>query len=244
MHFKNALSRVKKYFQKIYNKICGKGYYYCPFCGKVTEFIDAGIPLRPNAACGNCYSLERHRFLYYIYLEFLNKKRTESLNILHTAPEKCFAGILSGRSDINYVPIDLEPDNYNFVKCKKEDVTNLSFPDNSFDIVLSNHVMEHIEDENRFLSELLRVLKPGGVIYLTFPLDFNRAETFEDKNIKTPEERLKYYGQDDHVRLYGRDILDKLKSKYGAEIKFAEDIKINLKKQRIPKREFVAIIRK
>lgn len=252
MHNKVSMSLFDKLIYKIRNRnrnIASREYYYCPFCGKVTKFIDAGVPPRPNAACSVCCSLERHRFLFYVYQEFLNRKNAPGplnpLNILHTAPEKCFCEIFSKRNDINYMPIDLEPDNWDFVKCKKEDVTNLTFADNSFDIVLSNHVMEHIEDENRFLSELLRVLKPNGVIYLTFPLDFTRAETFEDKNINTPEDRLKYYGQADHVRIYGRDILDKLKHNYGAEIKFAEDVEIkHLKKLKIPKREFVVIIRK
>ena len=132
-------------------------------------------------------------------------------------------------SNIEYIPIDIEPSRYDYVNCLKEDVTELSFKDNSFDYIISNHVMEHIKDEQKFLSELLRVLKPSGKICLMFPICIGLDKTFEDDNIVSPGDRLKYYGQADHVRKYGMDVIDRLKKDYNAEVVYSGDFK-NLKK--------------
>ncbi len=254
-------------FLYILKEIFRGKFRYCPFCNAVRKFIDAGEPVRHSVVCEVCNSFERHRFLYHVYQSFLcpekfflknknisllktsinntNNPNTK-INILHTAPEKCLSELILGHKSINYFPVDLEPEKFDFLDCKKEDVTSLGFEDNFFDVVLSNHVMEHIEDEEKFLSELLRVLKPDGTIFLTFPLDFNRDKTFEDENIKTPKDKLKFYGQEDHVRIYGRDILDKLKKRHGAVVLRACDLKIKGGKvfQKIPPGEFVVIIKK
>lgn len=146
---------------------------------------------------------------------------------------------------IDYTPVDLQPEYYNFLNCKKEDVTNLSFPNDTFDFVLSNHVIEHIKEEEKYLSEILRVLKPGGKIYLTMPIDFKRDETFENDNIKTPDERLRYYGQKDHQRIYGKSIIKKLEEKYGAKYITVKNSKIkDLDKQKINEDDFIFILTK
>jgi SAM-dependent methyltransferase len=198
---------------------------YCPFCDKYLVFTDFGANKRKNVRCPQCLSLERHRFLYRVYLKyFLNSQH--KIKILHTAPEKCICNAILKNKSIEYIPIDLDPPRYKFVKCKKEDVTNLSFADNTFDIILSNHIMEHLEDDNKFLQECLRVLKPQGKLFLTFPI-FPIQKTFEDKNIKTREEREKAYGQGDHLRLYGADVVERLKRDYGAKVILGKDIVSN-----------------
>lgn len=108
--------------------------------------------------------------------------------------------------------------------------------------------MEHIMDESKFLTELLRVLKPGGLFLLNFPVYMGLEKTFQDNSITSPEEREKYYGQHDHVRAYGRDIFSRLKAQYNAEVIFAKDCfsKRRLAKMRITNEmtDFCVIIRK
>ncbi len=94
----------------------------------------------------------------------------------------------------------------------KADICNLPFDSNAFDIILCNHVLEHIPEDHKALQELYRVMKPGGWGIFQVPQDLNREKTFEDPSITDKEERRKVFGQYDHVRIYGRDYFDILKA--------------------------------
>ena len=94
----------------------------------------------------------------------------------------------------------------------KADICNLPFKDNSFDVVFCNHVLEHISDDTKAMKELYRVMKPKGWGIFQVPQDLSRAITFTDDTITNPKERAKIFGQYDHVRIYGRDYFDKLRS--------------------------------
>jgi len=94
----------------------------------------------------------------------------------------------------------------------KADICNLPFLDNSYDVILCNHVLEHIPDDTKAMEELFRILKPGGWGILQIPQDLNRPFTFEDNSITDKKERAKIFGQYDHVRIYGRDYFDKLRT--------------------------------
>jgi ubiquinone/menaquinone biosynthesis C-methylase UbiE len=94
----------------------------------------------------------------------------------------------------------------------KADICNLPFEDNQYDVILCNHVLEHISDDTKAMQELFRVLKPGGMAILQIPQDLNREQTFADDTITDQKERAKLFGQYDHVRVYGRDYFDKLRS--------------------------------
>jgi len=94
----------------------------------------------------------------------------------------------------------------------KADICNLPFENHSFDTILCNHVLEHIPDDTKAMKELFRILKPGGMAILQIPQDLERAVTFEDDTITDEKERTKIFGQYDHVRVYGRDYFDKLRS--------------------------------
>jgi ubiquinone/menaquinone biosynthesis C-methylase UbiE len=85
------------------------------------------------------------------------------------------------------------------------DLHNAPFEDNSFDVVFCNHVLEHVEDDKQCMSELYRVMKPGGFGIFQVPIDYTREKTYEDKSITSPEDREKHFWQKDHVRLYGLD---------------------------------------
>ena len=185
---------------------------YCPFCNKKFWFKPFGITKRLDAQCPICNSLERHRFLYYIYKLFIPKNK--NIKLLHMAPEKAISNMFLNKKNVDYICIDLYPENFpHLPNCLKMNVLDLKFPDNTFDFVISNHVIEHIENEEKFIEEITRVLKPDGKAIISAPCDYNLKETFEDYTITSPEERLKAFGQEDHVRKYGTDIFDRI-SKY------------------------------
>ena len=189
--------------------------YYCPFCDKELYFFDFGKKTRPNVKCSVCGSLERHRFLYFIYKEIIKRNQDKHLTILHTAPEKCIYNFLKEQSNIEYTTIDINPEKYTFANnCLKMDILDLKFPPETFDYIFTNHVIEHIPDESGFFRECFKVLKPNGKIILTAPYFEDLEKTLEDPAINTDEKRLKYYGQKDHVRKYGKDIFDRFKQ-YG-----------------------------
>ena len=194
----NWKRQIKKYLASF----CGLN--YCPFCDSFVKFRPFGKDLRPRAECPFCGSLERHRFLLAVYRKMvLNSEKP--LRLLHTAPETMFAKLFQKEDQIAYTSIDLFPEMFPEVSCIKADVTKLPFEDGTFDVIISNHVLEHIPEEQKCLAEFQRVLAPQGRAFLTFPVDLNLPETLEDPAIQTSEERLKYYGQADHVRLYGQD---------------------------------------
>lgn len=188
----------------------------CSICNsKFKEFGTFGLVPRKNARCHICGSLERHRLLWKYFIEktdLFNKE--DKIRLLHFAPEKVFYDIFSKNQNIEYYPCDLSPENYRYngnVKVKKADITDIPFEENYFDVIICSHVLEHIPDDLLAMSELLRVLKKEGWSILQVPIDYNKETTYEDFSITTPEDREKAFGQNDHVRWYGRDYKDRLK---------------------------------
>lgn len=184
----------------------------CPCCAwKGKKFLPNGVDVRMNARCPKCDSLERHR-LYYLYLK-KNIPTDRQLKVLHFAPERILTKLFKSYRNISYLSADIDPQK---AMCR-EDITDISFPENSFDIIFCSHVLEHIEDDQKAMRELARVLKPDGFAVLLVPIKdiFNgrRIETtYEDFTIKDPHEREKAFGQKDHVRVYGRDFKDRLET--------------------------------
>jgi SAM-dependent methyltransferase len=160
---------------------------------------------RKNCICPVCCSVDRNRFVYWVLQNKTDIFSGGGQKILHFAPEKQIYDILKKQKDTAYYPCDLFPKNGMI----KVDATDIPFKDDVFDFVIINHVMEHIPDELRALRELYRVLKPSGTVVLSVPICCDLEETFEDSSIVTPEDRDKYYGQKDHVRLYGRDYIQR-----------------------------------
>lgn len=185
---------------------------YCPICGIENDFLSYGYVPRPNAKCPKCGSLERHRFVYFLYsILFLKSSKTQ--RVLHFAPEKCISGLFLENPLVEYVPADLNPERYDFLKnVLKLDACNIDMPDCSFDVVLANHLMEHLPDDKKFIRECLRVLKPSGILIFTVPFDSSRDETYEDPSIDTAEGRRLHFLQEDHLRLYGNDVIKRFES--------------------------------
>jgi SAM-dependent methyltransferase len=164
---------------------------------------------RNNVLSPSTLSLERHRLLW-LYLQnetdfFTGKDKKK---VLHFAPEQEFYKRFKKQSNIEYTTTDL----LSPLADVKADICNLPFEDNHYDIIFCNHVLEHIPDDTKAMQELYRVLKPGGMGIFQIPQDFSRAVTFSDDSITDQKERAKIFGQYDHVRVYGRDYFDKLRS--------------------------------
>jgi len=166
-----------------------------------------GVVKRPNARCPSCGSLERQR-LIALYLERRTSFFTDPLKVLHFAPEPAFHEKFKSLSNLDYISADLISSR----AMVKVDITDIPYEEHSFDVILCSHVLEHVQDDRKAMQELYRVLKPGGWALLQIPIQSSREKTYEDPSIVTPEERLKHFGQKDHVRIYGEDYKDRLAS--------------------------------
>jgi ubiquinone/menaquinone biosynthesis C-methylase UbiE len=123
------------------------------------------------------------------------------LSVLHIAPEQCFIHRFKQQKNLEYLTGDLESP----IADLHFDLHDIPLEDNRFDVVFCNHVMEHVDDPIQCMKELFRVMKSGAWAIMQVPQDMNRAETYEDSSIVTPEAREKHYWQKDHLRLFGRD---------------------------------------
>ena len=144
----------------------------------------------------------------WLYLERKTNLLVDHLRVLHFAPERIFEKWLGSQPNLEYVSTDLERARATV----KADITNLPFPDDSFDVILCSHVLEHVVDDRKAMRELYRVLRPGGWALVLVPIDFSRSETFEDRTIVAPADRERLFGQADHVRAYGRDFTTRLEN--------------------------------
>jgi SAM-dependent methyltransferase len=164
---------------------------------------------RENALSPSTLSLERHRLMWLFLRDettfFTSEKK---LKTLHIAPEQCFLDIFRKQKNLEYTTSDLESP----IADVKADICDLPFKNNSFDVVFCNHVLEHITDDKKAMQELFRVLKRGGFGIFQIPQDLSRETTFEDNSVTDKKERTKIFGQYDHVRIYGRDYFNKLRS--------------------------------
>ncbi|GAB3171272.1 class I SAM-dependent methyltransferase [Telluribacter humicola] len=173
----------------------------CPVCDhQYREFLPYGRSGRDNALCPNCLALERHR-LMYLYLKRKTNFFRDNLKVLHVAPEYCFINRFESMKNLDYITADIESP----LAKVKMDIHSIPFEANTFDVAICNHVMEHVDDYVRAMSELHRVLRPGGWAIIQSPQDFSRATTYEDPSITDPREREKHFWQNDHLRLFGRD---------------------------------------
>lgn len=176
----------------------------CPICGNgVRSFLPFGMVERPNAQCPVCKSLERHRLVWLYFREKTNLF-SANLKMLHVAPESQISERLRNLPNIDYVSADLNLRS----AMVQMDITDIHFPDSSFDVIYASHVLEHIQDDMKAMRELHRVLSPQGWAILQVPILAER--TFEDPTVTSPEERERLFGQNDHVRIYGPDYRDRL----------------------------------
>lgn len=162
---------------------------------------------RNNVLSPSTLSLERHRLLW-LYLKNETDFFTAPKKVLHFAPEQAFYQLFRNQKNLDYTTTDL----FSPLADVKADICDLPFPDNTYDVILCNHVLEHIADDTKAMQELYRVLKPGGMGIFQIPQDLARAVTFSDDTITDASQRALIFGQYDHVRIYGRDYFEKLRS--------------------------------
>lgn len=155
--------------------------------------------------CPCCDSLDRHRMLW-LYLHNRTSIFRDRLKVLHFAPEPAIQKRLRASPNLEYTSADLDSP----LAMVSLDITDMPYAENTFDVVLCSHVLEHILDDRKAMSELYRILRPEGWALLLVPFDAARSETFEDPNVVDPKERERLFGQFDHVRVYGRDFKDRL----------------------------------
>lgn len=153
-----------------------------------------------NFGCVFCdsHDRERHLFMYFDRLGLWDN--IQGGGVLHFAPEKNLSARISSCQPHTHVLADASPSD---ARIERIDATAIPFPDNSFDVVIANHVLEHIPDYRKALSEFFRVLKPGGIAILQTPYSKLLEENFEDRGIASDAMRLFFHGQEDHVRTFG-----------------------------------------
>lgn len=180
---------------------------YCPCCdGHFRRFLPYGFKaIRQNALCPRCGAGERHRLMWLYFQNRTNLFR-DKLKVLHFAPEAIIEQKLRTYPNLDYTSADLNPRSAMVTM----DITDIPYEEHTIDVILCSHVLEHIPDDRMAMSELYRVLKPGGWAILLVPLDPMRANTFEDPSTVDPQERYHLFGQIDHVRVYGRDYTTRL----------------------------------
>jgi len=168
------------------------------------KIIGAG---RRNTLCPVCFSSDRTRLLYWFLSEKI-KVFGHPLYLLHVAPELPLRKIFEQDKVLDYLTADLMQEDV----MVKMDLTDIQYPDATFDAILCNHVLEHIPDDRRAMKELYRVLKPGSWAILQVPISAVLDQTFEDPAVVKPKDRENVFGQLDHVRIYGADYTHRLKS--------------------------------
>lgn len=219
-------SRIYRFILISFGAFLNFGSYYCCYCEKRSPFFlsykggSSNLPALMKVlditgsdvnhhSCPKCQSHDRERHLK-LYFDGLGlKKLVTNSRVLHFAPERWFSKYIQEATPSYYVKADLHPASADI---RHVDVLAMDFEDQSFDLVIANHVLEHVIDDAKALTELNRVLRPGGFAVLQTPYSEVLLQKFEDKGIEDHRARLQAYGQEDHLRLYGRDIFGYIES--------------------------------
>lgn len=197
--FKLVPRRIKR-MRMLLRSIDTLGPRVCPICGYEGKFFFFGTPVRQDAQCARCDSLERHRLFW---LWFKQNKHFLPGPLIHFAPERCLE--LRLRSTVSeYQTADLY---------QRADLTlnieQMDLGSGTVGSVICNHVFEHVDDR-RALDETFRVLQSGGLLICSVPLVEGWEATYEDTGISGAKDRELHFGQSDHLRRYGRDFKDRL----------------------------------
>jgi SAM-dependent methyltransferase len=201
--------------------------YHCNVCGnRVRTRFTAGNPFPvlteldvvggesiANDTCPVCFSNSRARLLFeYLRREHGLTQSRSPVKVLHVAPEYGIFSRVRQDKMVSYVCVDLEPVGYDrSMEVSRCDITAIDYPDESFDLIICSHVLEHVPNDGLAMRELCRVLKPGGAAVLQVPLSASLQHTIEDPSVTEPRERERRFGQYDHVRIYGADYTERLR---------------------------------
>ncbi|MBT8388012.1 MAG: class I SAM-dependent methyltransferase [Ignavibacteria bacterium] len=212
----NVIIKNESLIRFLYYQFYRGGNVQCNICSKkLRKFISlkSGEKL-----CSYCGSSSRNRRLWIILKsEFLRS----NIRMLHFSPSRCLNRFLSQDPSFNYLTSDFLGE---FEADRKYNITSINEVNDSFDLIICYHVLEHIEDDQKAMNELYRILKKGGSCVIQTP--FKDGQIYEDDSIKTAEDRLKYFGQKDHLRIYSVDGLKERLIQSGFDvniIQFNED---------------------
>lgn len=204
------LIRLSYPFKKVAPIVYKGNNVECPVCDRsFRKFLSYGSETahRENVLCPYDLTLERHRLMWLYLKNHSDFFTAEKLDVLHIAPEQCFHKRFKAQENLNYLTGDLVSP----IADLHFDLHAIPLEDNRFDVIFCNHVMEHVDDAIQCMSELHRVMRPGGWGIMQVPQDFSRATTYEDPTITSPAGREKHFWQKDHVRLFGMDYPDWLR---------------------------------
>jgi len=226
--------RLKSYIPEIVRDSVRRGVHYfhhigfrfhCPLCGKhfrkfipnkkitgmstIEKYRIIAMGQRKHFACPWCRSTDKERLVWF-YLVRKTDLCVAKKKVLHIAPEMQIRKKLAAMKNIEYMTGDkFEGDaryrDGRYGDAAYADITDMRFPDEKFDLIICNHVLEHVEDDKQAMREICRVLKRGGIGILQVPVSRHITNTIEDNNVTDPEEREKTFGQRDHVRIYAEE---------------------------------------
>ena len=231
-NYRATLDLIRRVKNKLtYNKYKGSG-FTCNYCGAVYQRFVPHYPAADiaeainsnkviagygeNVFCPNCMSKSRERLIKVAIDNFLD---VENKELLHFSPEKKVFKYLKNKARVTTA--DISPAFYKNIdpSIRFADATKLEFDDNSFDVVIANHILEHIPDDLKAMKEIYRVLKDNGVAILQVPWSQTLATTIEDPLINDPVMQARLYGQKDHVRIYTLDNYTTRLGKAGFKVK-------------------------
>jgi SAM-dependent methyltransferase len=212
--------KAEPFLRKVISVFYSGNKYECPVCGfHASKFI--AVHGGESHLCPRCGSIERKRLLWLYLLNEIKIREKNNFHVLHFSPSTALRRKFEAMKNIEYHPTDI----FNPLIKNRFDITQLPFSENYFDLIVCYHVLEHVTEDRKAMQELFRVLKRGGVALLQVP--FSENETLEDFSVTSPEERKKLFGQEDHVRYYGRrDFVSRLQQAgfKVEEIKYAETL--------------------
>ena len=202
------LFKIEPGLRKVFSLFYRGKKYHCSICdGSFSRFIHLSDE---ELLCARCGSLPRDRRLY----DLLIKENLLHGKMLDFSPSRSLYRKFKKTETVEYYPADFANE---FISDFHFDITEIKQEDNLFDLIICYHILEHVTDDKKAISELFRVLKPGGNLFLQTP--FSESEMIEDPAITSDDERIKHFGQKDHVRIYNVEGLSKRLKQAGFIVK-------------------------
>ncbi len=204
-----SLDRVKSALRVARGLFFAGGRYECPCCGwRLRGFVDRLdlVATNSDGYCPRCNAKARHRRVW-LYLRDHTNVMNAQLRLLDIAPWRALSECYQYRTNIEYAGLDLHAHGPHVTQIG--DITAMPYEAAEFDAVVCIHVLEHIEADRLAISEIYRVLKPGGWAVIAVPIRMDQP-TYEDPSITDPAERKIAFGERNHVRYYGADFADRL----------------------------------